>query len=438
MLEQLGEILWGPAMLVLLCGIGLYFTVGTGMLGRLGQLFRFTLGNMQKTADGVSPFAAMTTALASCLGTGNIAGVASALLLGGPGALFWMWVSAVLSMATKYAEVTLAIQFRKRSPDGIWRGGPMYYMEHGLGWKGLATVFAAVCLVSTVGTGNLTQVGAMTGALVAAFDVPPLWVGIGAMIFVALTIFGGIRAIAQVSARLIPFVSVLYTVGAVAVLVINADKIVPAFISILEGAFGLSSAAGGVVGFAMTRAMRFGISRGVFSNEAGMGSSPMAHAAAQTDNPAKQGLWGALEVFIDTLVLCTLTGLAILVSGVLTPTCQVEGTALTGRAFATVFGASGPDFVAISVSLFALTSIMGWSCYGEAACRYLFGERKTPLLLYRLCYLGVIPLGALMNMEQIWQLADVLNSAMMLPNLVAIVALSGTVFALTKRYLPRK
>ena len=434
MLEAAGAFLWGPFMLTILTGVGIYFTVGTKFLPirRFGEMFRLTLGSLSKKPSagaGVSPFAAMSTALASCLGTGNIAGVASALLLGGPGALFWMWVSAFLSMATKYAEVALAILYRRRKPDGVWLGGPMFYIEHGLKLKWLAVLFSCICMLSTLGTGNLTQIGAMSRALEGAYGIPPLYIGICAAMLVGMTIFSGIKGVSQVAERLIPFMSILYTAGAVAVLAAHAGEILPAFGRVINSAFGVRQAAGGMAGYTVAQAMRYGTARGVFSNEAGMGSSPMAHAAANTHNAAHQGMWGALEVFIDTIVLCTLTGAAILVSVPLAG----ESADLTGAAFATVFGAGGESFVAVSISLFALTSVMGWSCYGEVCCAYLFGNSKLPLTVYRCLYIAAIPIGSVLTMERIWQLADVANCFIMLPNLLAIVLLSKKVFRLTRK-----
>ena len=433
MIEAVSGAIWGPFMLTVLAAVGLYFTVGTGFMlfRRFGSMFTLTLGTLfkgEKSRDGVSPFAATSTALASCLGTGNIVGVASALAMGGPGALFWMWASAFLCMATKYAEVALAIYYRRRSPDGGWSGGPMYYMERGLGWKWIAVLFSCVCLVSTMGTGNLAQIGAMSASLKSAFNVPPVLTGAVSALIVGLTVFGGIKGVSRVAERLVPFISVLYAAGAFAVLFVNAGNILPVFVDIFRSAFGLKQAAGGAAGFTVLRAMRFGAARGVFSNEAGMGSSPMAHAAANTDSAARQGLWGALEVFIDTVVLCTLTGLVILVSGAYRP-----GEADTGEAFSGVFGAGGAGFVAASVSLFAIVSVMGWSCYGEACCRYLFGHKKLPLTVYRWVYLLMIPVGAVLGMDRIWALSDIANSLIMLPNLLAVTALSGKVFAITKR-----
>jgi AGCS family alanine or glycine:cation symporter len=434
MLESIAGFLWGPFMLTILTGVGVYFTVGTKFLPiRLfGKMFRLTLGSLSekpKDKSGVSPFAAMSTALASCLGTGNIAGVAGALIFGGPGALFWMWVSAFLSMATKYAEVALAILYRRRKPDGSWLGGPMFYMEYGIKMKWLAVLFSCVCMLSTLGTGNLTQIGAMSAALNAAYGIPPLLIGLFSAALVGMIIFTGIKGVSQVAEKMIPFISLLYTVGALAVLAAHLDQILPALQSVVNSAFGIRQTAGGVTGFTIAQAMRYGTARGVFSNEAGMGSSPMAHAAANTHNAAHQGMWGALEVFIDTIVMCTLTGIAILVSVPLLG----DGANLTGAAFATVFGTGGEGFVAISLALFALPSIMGWSCYGEVCCSYLFGNKKLPLTVYRCLYIAAIPIGSVLTMERIWLLADIANCFIILPNLLAIMLLSRKVFKLTKK-----
>ncbi|GHV34068.1 sodium:alanine symporter [Clostridia bacterium] len=424
MLERLNAILWGPFMMAALCGAGLYFTIRTGWLSlKLKTIFGATFGTLfvKREKGKISPFGAMATALASCLGTGNIAGVAAALAAGGPGALFWMWVAAFLSMATKYAEVTLAVHYRVKR-GGIWRGGPMYYMERGLGLKPLAIGFSAICLVATLGTGNFTQIGAMSEAVSEAFGIPPPLVGFAAMLLIAPALMGGIRGVARVAEKLVPAASLLYISGAVILIAVNFREVIPAFEAIVSGAFGLKPALGGAAGFGLARAMRFGVARGVFSNEAGMGTSPIAHSAADTDSPAKQGLWGAAEVFLDTLVMCTLTGLAILVSG--------AGGA--GAAFATVFGAAGYKFVAVSLSLFAVASVLGWSCYGEACAVYLFGRRRAALLLYRAVYLAAVPLGAVLGMERVWAFADLMNGLMLVPNLAAVAALGGVVVKLTR------
>ena len=423
-------------MLMILCGAGLWFTVGTRFLQirRFGAIFKDTLGGMRKAAPkegGISPYAAMSTALASCMGTGNIVGVAAAMAMGGPGALFWMWASAFLSMATKYAEVALAVRFRRKE-GGVWRGGPMYYIEHGLGprMKWLAVTFAGVCLAACMGTGNITQTGALASSLNGVFGIDPALTGLAVVIITGMTIFGGIRGVSRVSERLVPFMTLLYLAGAIAVLACNAENILPSLKTVVTSAFGLRQAGGGAIGFTVARAMRYGVARGVFSNEAGMGTSPMAHASADAKSPASQGLWGAFEVFVDTLVMCTVTGLVILVSGVFTNSAGADGAVLTGQAFSTVFGAAGKGFVAVSIALFALTSVMGWSCYGEVCCSYLFGGRRLPLFAYRAAYIAVAYAGSTMDMSRVWAISDLFNAAMLLPNLTAIALLSGTVFRL--------
>ncbi|MCL2084945.1 MAG: sodium:alanine symporter family protein [Oscillospiraceae bacterium] len=449
MLERINAFLWGPLMPAILACAGLWFTAGTGFLQirRFGAIFTRTLGGGKKNVSKgarISPYAAMSTALASCVGTGNIAGVAAALVMGGPGALFWMWVSAFLSMATKYAEVSLAVRFR-RGVGGVWRGGPMYYIEHGLGprLKWLGAAFAVICLAASMGTGNITQTGALAAALGDAFGVPPALTGAAVVLIAGATIFGGMSGVSRVSERLVPFMTLLYLAGSAAVLVYNAGNILPCLKTITASAFGLRQAGGGALGFTMARAMRHGVARGVFSNEAGMGTSPMAHAAADAESPCAQGLWGALEVFVDTLLMCTLTGLVIMVSGVFTPGAPgtaggLDGTALTGLAFSSVFGAAGRGFVAVSISLFAVTSVMGWSCYGEVCCAYLFGTRRLPLFVYRCAYLSVAFIGATMDMGRVWALSDFFTVTMLLPNLAAILLLSPEVFAMTREGFAKK
>lgn len=419
-------------MWILLMGTGLWFTLGSGFwqVRRFGKIFTHTLGQLGKKDKtdgkmGISPFSAMSTALASTVGTGNIAGVATAIVAGGPGAIFWMWVSSFLGMMTKYAEVFLAVKYRRKTPEG-YRGGPMYYME-ALGWHIPAVLFSVCGLLAALGVGNLTQVNTLAEACNTVFGIPRLTSGIVTLVLAGIALLGGIGSISKISEKLVPVMALLYIVLAGAVLVLCRSEILPALRMIVVEAFSPGAAFGGVAGYSVSSALRYGVGRGVFSNEAGLGSAPMAHACADTDSPVRQGLWGAMEVFIDTLVLCTLTALVILVSGVYRPDTLYDGAALTVAGFETVLGSFGAQAVAVSTILFAFATILGWSFYGETCCRYLF-HGKHPVTIYRALYIALLLPGAVMRMETVWGIADIFNGMMAIPNLAAILALSGVVF----------
>jgi AGCS family alanine or glycine:cation symporter len=445
-MEPVNAFVWGPVMLALLLGAGLYFSLGTGFLQirRFGAIFRATFGSLfhvkQSGGGGITPFQAVSTALASTMGTGNIVGVATALVAGGPGAVFWMWVSALLGMMTKYAEVVLALRYRRRDREGQWAGGPMYTIRHGMGRRfgWLAAAFALFGILASFGSGNMAQVNSMAGALLDAFSIPPAATGLLSVVGVGLVIFGGISQIAKVSERLIPFLSIAYTAGALAVIVFHHRQLGAAFASIWGGAFGLNAAAGGALGYTLAQAVRIGLSRGVFSNEAGLGSAPIAHAAAEVKQPVEQGFWGAVEVFVDTIVSCTVTALAILCAGLYAGPDGPNGAVLTGATFATLFGGAGKGIVAVAVTLFAYSSILGWNYYGEKCCEYLFPRKAnvggTPRLLYRLLFLAALFFGATGGVTQVWTVADACNGLMAVPNLISLVWLSGTVFAETRGY----
>lgn len=441
-------------MWAVLLGAGLLFTLGSGFwqISHIGQIFRETLGKLftesgkksrslnqpnpdgggGDTPRGVTPFQAMSTALASTVGTGNIAGVATAIVAGGPGAVFWMWVSALLGMMTKYAEVFLAVKHRKKAPGGGWMGGPMFYME-AIGWRVPAVIFAALCMTAALGVGNLTQINTLADAVYTVFSAPRMATGIVTALLAALVVLGGIRSVASVTEKLVPFMSVLFIILSAAVLIICRDGIVPALQSIVTCAFSPRAALGGAAGYTVMQAIRFGVSRGVFSNEAGLGSAPIAHACADTDSPARQGMWGALEVFIDTIVLCTLTALVILSSGVYSPVIgggvtPLDGAALTVAAFEQALGSFGAGAVAVCTALFAFATIPGWCFYGEQCCRYLFGSPRA-VWVYRAAFILMLLPGAVLKLETVWRFADVMNAAMALPNIAAIVVMSPQVFA---------
>ncbi|MCL2002961.1 MAG: amino acid carrier protein [Oscillospiraceae bacterium] len=428
-------------MWVVLLGAGLWFSVGSGFwqIRRMGDIFRQTLGSLftggEKAGGGVSPYQAMTTALASTAGTGNIAGVATAIAAGGPGAVFWMWVSALLGMMTKYAEVFLAVRYRREHPNGGYYGGPMYYME-AIGWRVPALMFAGFCMAAAFGVGNLTQVHTMADACYAVFRVPRAVTGGAAAILAAAVLLGGIRSVVSVTEKLVPLMSGLYIALAAAVLILSRDGIPSALRLIAGGAFAPGAVLGGAAGYTVTRAIRFGVARGVFTHEAGMGSAPIAHACAETDSAARQGMWGALEVFIDTMVLCTLTALVILATGVYAPGGAADGAALTVAAFERVLGPFGGGAVAVCTILFAFATIPGWCFYGERCCQYVFPGAAAPVL-YRAAFIAALLPGAVMRLDTVWAFSDVMNALMALPNLAAILVLSPAVFEATRRSAPR-
>lgn len=428
-------------MYIFLVLVGLWFTVGTGFwqIRNFGKIFKKTFGSMFKkqTKDGISPFQAMSTALASTVGTGNIAGVATAITAGGPGAIFWMWISSFLGMMTKFAEVALAVHFRKKDDRGEWVGGPMYTIERGMGkkWKWLAVVFSVLCMSASLGVGNITQVNTMAHTLSNSFGVSPLTTGIVTAILAGFVILGGVKTIAQVSEFLVPFMSGIYIIASALVLIAFSQNIIPVFKTIFIEAFNPGAAVGGVCGYTVQKALNMGFRRGIFSNEAGLGSAPIAHASAQTRQPVEQGMWGAVEVFVDTIVLCTLTALVILCSGAYNPLGfgGLDGAALTTKGFELALGDFGGGVISICTALFALATVFGWSLYGERCCVYLFKARRAKYL-YRFFYIILLIPGALMNVDAVWMIADFLNGLMAAPNLISLIVLSPVVFSLIKKY----
>lgn len=450
--DVLRDFIWGRGMLIIFLAVGFLFTVRTGFfqfrkcrvwLGMtLGQLFRNRKVRRTDDEQSMSQFQAFCTALAATLGTGNITGVATALIAGGPGAIFWMWISAVVGMMTMYAENVLGILYRYKNRSGRWVGGAMVYMERGLGCKWLAVLFAVFCILASLGMGNMTQANAMAGGLKEAFYVPTFVTGLAAMVLVGMVLFGGVRRIATVTERLIPLISFFYIAGGVIVLAANASEIPKAFQLIFTEAFKVQSVGGGVLGYGMRQAMKTGISRGVFSNEAGLGSSVMAHAASDIDSAPVQGMWAIVEVFIDTIVFCTVTALVILTSGVYDQQGflaniargaeNVDGTTLCGRAFATVIP-GGDKFLALSMIFFAFATIIGWAYFGERTFAYLFGEKSATL--YKVIYIVVLLPGCVIAPGLVWEIADTFNGFMAVPNLTALILLSGQVVRVTKEYM---
>lgn len=438
--EAINNFVWGPVMLVLLVGTGVYLTVRTNFMPitKLGYILKNTLFKMfekESTGEGeITAFQAVATALAATVGTGNIAGVATAIAIGGPGAIFWMWISALFGMATKFAEVVLSIEYREETKDGRFVGGPMYYIANGLNWKWLASIFALFGALASFGIGNMTQANSISASMEVTFGIPTLVTGIIVAVAAGAVMLGGLKRIAQVTEMLVPFMATLYILGGLTILIRNANAIPAAFGLIFRSAFSGTAAVGGFVGSTMALAARMGVARGVFSNEAGLGSAPIAHAAATTDHPVRQGLWGVFEVFVDTLVICTITALSIIVTGVWNS--GVSGAALTTMAFDTSLPVLGKYIISIGILLFAFSTLLSWSYYGERCLEFLFGPKA--IIPYRIIFIPFIVIGAVGGLEIIWDIADTLNGLMAIPNLIGILGLSGVVISLTKDFFGAK
>jgi AGCS family alanine or glycine:cation symporter len=418
----LNGLVWGPPMLVLLVGTGLLLTIVTGAVQfrHLGTALVEVLGKLRRPGAGegsVTPFQAVATALASTVGVGNIAGVATAIAVGGPGALFWLWISGLLGMATKFSEVVVALHYRERDASGTMRGGAMYTLRRlKLPWLGGA--FALLTALAAFGIGNMVQANSVAHSLQATFGFAPPVVGFVLVVVAGAVILGGIRRIAAFAEILVPFMSLLYLGGGFVVLVTHAGEIPGALRLVVDGALSGTAAAGGFAGSTVMLAMRYGIARGLFSNEAGLGSAPLVHAAATTDHPVRQGMYGIFEVFVDTLLICTTTGLVIMVTGAWET--GETGAALTGRAFETGLpGVWGDILVTTGLVLFAFSTIIGWSYYGETGIVYLLGSRAA--VPYRLAWLVFIYLGAVGSLHVVWDIADTLNGLMAIPNLVSVL-----------------
>ncbi|MBV5310579.1 alanine/glycine:cation symporter family protein [Chromatium okenii] len=431
----LNGLVWGPPMLVLILGTGFFLMIGLRFMPllKLGLGFRMLWrGRKQQGAGDITPYHALMTVLSATVGTGNIAGVATAVFLGGPGAIFWMWCTALVGMATKYAEAVLAMHYREVDGKGNHLGGPMYYIKLGLGqkWLWMASAFAIFGVLAGFGIGNTVQANSVAHAALDAFGIP-LWMsGLVMAILAGLVLLGGIQRIGVVSAALVPFMALTYVLGGLVVLATHLDQIIPALQLIVVQAFSPTAAAGGFAGASVAAAIQFGVARGIFSNEAGLGSAPIAHAAAQSNDPVAQGTVAMIGTFIDTLVICSITGLVIVVSGAWTS--GLTGAALSSAAFEQSLPGVGTYIVAIGLVLFAYTTILGWSVYGERCAEYLFGERV--IVPFRILWVLMIPVGALAQLDLIWLIADTLNALMALPNLVALLLLSPVVFRLTREY----
>ncbi len=444
-------ILWGwPTLLLILCA-GIFYTIWLRgfQLRRAGLWLRHTMAAMfrrkkgEQGGAGITPFQSVSTALAGSIGTGNIVGVATAITLGGPGALFWMWVSAFFGMMTIYAETVLGLKYRTKDSHGRWTGGAMYYLEYGTGKKWLGYLFAGACSFAAIGMGNMTQANAIADSLHGSLGIPKLWVGLVCAVVLAVVLMGGIRRIAAVTESIVPFMSILYLAAGFIVLGVHWNSVLPAFGQIFVGAFDFRSIAGGVGGYSILTAMKHGLSRGIFTNEAGLGSSVMAHAAAETDEPCEQGMWGIFQVFVDTIVVCSITGLCILSTGVLAT--GLDGGALSSSAFETVFGVFGKHTMTVCVVFFAFATMLGWSYYGECAVRYLCTASAcltrhvgAVIFLYRLLYAAATLAGSWLDLYVVWDFCGNFNGLMALPNLYALLKLSPQVRAETKDYLRRR
>ena len=435
--QTLNGIVWGPLMLILILGAGFYLMVGLKLypVRNIANAFRLLLRGRhpEDTHDEdrgqITPFNALMTSLSATIGTGNIAGVATAITIGGPGALIWMWCTALVGMATKYAEAVCAVHYREVDEDGNYCGGPMYYIKNGLGekWKWLDVAFAFFAAIAGFGMGNTVQANSVADVMESTFSISPTITSVVMVVLVGLVLLGGVKRIASVAGFLVPIMAVSYILLGLVILVLNIADIPAAIALIVESAFTGTAAQGGFAGAGIMLAIQFGVARGVFSNEAGLGSAPIAHAAAQTDNPVKQGTIAMLGTFIDTLIVCSITGLAIVLTGMWTT--GEGGASLTAAAFSAVIP-KGDVLVSVSLCFFAFTTILGWSYYGERCAVYLFGTRA--LVPFRVLWVAAIPLGAMAQLNFIWLLADTLNALMALPNLMALLLLSPIIFKLTK------
>ena len=435
-IKVLNGIVWGPAMLVLILGTGLYLMLGL----KLMPIFKLAYGSKMlwqgrepdSNLGDISAFNALMTSLSATIGTGNIAGVATAIFLGGPGALFWMWMTALVGMATKYAEAVLAVHYRETDANGNKNGGPMYYIKNGLGHRfaWLGTTFAIFGAMAGFGIGNTIQANSVADALNSKFDIPFEWTGIAIGILVGLVLLGGIKRIAHVAGSLVPIMAVSYVLAATTILMMHVDQIPQAFDLIFTYAFTPVAATGGFAGAAVWAAIRFGVARGIFSNEAGLGSAPIAHASAMTNNPVRQGTIAMMGTFIDTIIICSMTGLVIIVSGVWTS--GETGASLSSLAFESAMPGIGSYVVTIGLTVFAFTTILGWSIYSEKCVTYLMGAKAV--IPFRALWILAVPLGAVSDLEFIWLVADTLNALMAIPNLIALLLLSPVVFGLTRSY----
>jgi len=464
MIEHINSIInnfvWGVPMLVLLVGTGILMTCLTKFfqVSHFKHWWKNTIGavfsdshvtaHTDKDDKSISQFQSLCTALAATIGTGNIAGVAAAIASGGPGSIFWMWLTAFFGMMTNYSENVLGIYYRRKNERGEWCGGAMYYLKDGLGSKEgfktigsvLAVLFSCFCVLASFGIGNMSQINTIASNMNSAFGIPSYISGILLMVIAALVIIGGLKRIASVSEMLVPFMAIAYILGAFVIVICNITSIPAVIASIFKGAFAIKAVGGGIVGYGVKQALTWGMKRGVFSNEAGLGSSVMVHSASNVKEPVRQGMWGIFEVFADTIVVCSLTAFSILCSGLVNletgeMISTAEKTALVAESFSTVFGSLGAKFIAIAILLFAFSTVLGWSQYGMRAFEYLFGTKAT--IIYRVIFVAFIFIGSTMDLSLAWDLSDTFNGLMAIPNLIGVLAGASTVTMITKNYVDR-
>ncbi len=460
--DTINGIVWGWPALILLGFVGVLMTFMTRFfqITHFGHWMKNTIGAIFKdkhvtghTSDRtISQFQSLCTALAATVGTGNIVGVAGAIAAGGPGAVFWMWLIAFFGMMTNYSENVLGILYRRKDEKGEWHGGAMYYLKEGLGSKKgcrqigaiLAVLFSFFCLLASFGIGNMSQVNSMVANVKNAFGIPTVATGIFLVIAVGAVIIGGLKRVASITEKLVPFMVILYFIGTIVIIILHTSLIPAIFGSIFRCAFSVKAAVGGGVGAGIAAAMKWGFKRGVFSNEAGLGSSVMVHSSSNVKEPVRQGMWGIFEVFADTIIVCTLTALTILGSGVIdlatgevaASAADIASSTYMSYAFSQVFGKVGGGFVAIAILLFAYSTVLGWSHYGATACHYLFGDKSV--LPYRIIFVIVVFLGSVMTAKLAWDISDTFNGLMMIPNLIGVLVLSPTVMKCTSNYVARK
>lgn len=451
---------WGPVMLVFLVGTGIFLTCGLKFfqVGKIGLWMKNTFGTLfkkeKKTSNdtkAISSFQALCAALGGTVGVGNVVGVATAIAAGGPGAIFWMWVAAFFGMITKYAEIVLGIFYRKKNANDEWLGGAMVYLKEGFsGKKGLKTIgsilgvlFAIFCIMASFGIGNMSQINTIAANFEQTFSIPVIATGVILLVLMGIMAMGGLKRIASVTEKLVPFMSGFYIIGAVIIVATKFTVLDDVFVAIFKGAFGFDAVAGGALGVVISKVAKSGIARGVFSNEAGLGSSALVHSTADVKEPAKQGMWGVFEVFVDTIVICSLSALVILSSGVIDLSTGLvapgftadKASVLVTEAFVESFGSIGGYFATIAIFFFAFSTVIGWFVYGSKSCEFLFGRIATGV--YKVIFVCFILVGATMDLSLAWDISDTFNGLMAIPNLIGLLVLSGTVFKITKNYLAR-
>lgn len=439
--SAINDVVWGPIMLTLLIGAGVFLSVKTGFLQfrKFGYVTKntifgvFSKNQHAKDSSGVSPFQAVATAMAGTIGTGSIAGIATAIMAGGPGAVFWMWISALLGMVTKYSEILLSLKYREKNEKGQWVGGPMYYIKNGLNLKWLAVLFAVFAMIACLGTGNATQSNSIAVALESTMNIKPWITGIVLTVIAGAVILGGVKRIASVNGKLVPFMAVFFVVCSVIALIINCRAIPGAFALIFKEAFNFKAATGGAAGYGIMLAMHYGFSRGVFSNEAGLGSAPIAHAASSTKEPVKQGFWGMFEVFFTTIIICTMSALVILTTGIW-ETGEFQGAALSIASFNAILPKVGSIVVTLSTIFFALSTILGWAYYGEVCMEFLSNKSEKAVIAYRCVYVAFVFIGTLGNLELVWSISETMNGLMAIPNLIGLIGLYKVIKISTKEY----